>query len=170
MRERSNFAFRMTDIARKVRMTIGEDHIANDGGVRPILRILRRRFAPDAIDAMYHDAAEFMNFKRTDLTTDAYLIEIHVLRGTAEARKVMGSGVPDEFVPILCMQNAPPLKHGKSLALARIGRPNANEVSLACAETRRVKMSFCPPIWMPYLENKIMPPGWHIVEQKGRKE
>ena len=53
----------MTDIARKVSMTAGKDHIARNEGVQQILHILRERFAPDAIDAINRGVAKFMNFE-----------------------------------------------------------------------------------------------------------
>ena len=50
---RGDFIFRRTDIARQNCMTIGKDRVANDDGVHHVLRILRYRIAPDAIDAMF---------------------------------------------------------------------------------------------------------------------
>ena len=61
-------------------MTVGEDYIANDGGAHQILRILRERFAPGAIGAIYEEVAKFTDFKRTDQTMDVYLIEFDMLR------------------------------------------------------------------------------------------
>ena len=44
-------------------MTVGKDHIARNGGEQQILHILRERFAPDAIDALYQEVAKLMNFE-----------------------------------------------------------------------------------------------------------
>ena len=51
----------------------------NDGA-RRISRILQGRFAPDAIDSISQGVATFMNFKRADRTTDAFLMEFDMLR------------------------------------------------------------------------------------------
>ena len=50
--------------------------------------------------------ARFTNFKRPGQTTDVYLTDPDVLREKAEARMAMGSGFPDEFVSIHCVQHA----------------------------------------------------------------
>ena len=90
----------MTDIARQACVTVGKDHVANDDGVRHVLRILRERSAPDAIDAINQEVAKFLNFTRTGQTIDAYLIDFDVLREKSEAPMVMGNGFPDESVSI----------------------------------------------------------------------
>ena len=102
----TNLLLHMTDIARTVCTTVNKDHIGNTHGVPQILRLLRGRYAPNAIDAIYHEVAKFANFQRADQTTAAYLMEFDVLRQVAEARMAMGGGFPDEFVSILCMANA----------------------------------------------------------------
>ena len=47
-------------------------------------------------------------------------MEFDVLREQTEARMVMGSGFPDEFVPIVYVQNASLSQNEKYLALANI--------------------------------------------------
>ena len=101
-------------------MTPGKDHTANDDGVRRILRILRERFAPDAIDEIYQEVAKLVDAKRTDQTMGAFLKEFDVLREQAEARMAMGSAPPDDFALIICMQDAPLPKRAKSLAPASV--------------------------------------------------
>ena len=59
-----------------------------------------------------------MIYKRTDRTMDAYLMEFDVSREKPAARVVIGSGFPDEHVPIPCMQDAAPSKIGKSPEMA----------------------------------------------------
>ena len=49
---------------------------------------------------------KFANSKRADQATDAYLMEFGALREGAEARMVMGTRFPDEFVSILFTNNA----------------------------------------------------------------
>ena len=85
----------MTDIARKVCLTVGNNHIGNTGGAGHISRIHRERFAPDAIDRIYQD------FERPDRNMETYLLEFYAMRLEAEARMVMGIGFPDEFAPVL---------------------------------------------------------------------
>ena len=102
----ANLLSHMADIARKVSMGVSKDFIGNNDGVRQVLRILLERQAPDAIDAICQEVAKFMNFERTDQTTDAYLMEFDVSREAADARMVEESGPPDEFAPILRMQDA----------------------------------------------------------------
>ena len=48
----SHLPMNMTDIARKVCMTVGKGVVGSVDGVADILRILRKRFAPDAIDCI----------------------------------------------------------------------------------------------------------------------
>ena len=66
-------------------MRVGKDYIRNNDGARHVLGIRRGRFAPDAIDVIFQEVAKFMNSKRTEQTTDAYLVEFYVLREKAEA-------------------------------------------------------------------------------------
>ena len=87
-------------------MTIGNDHIANGDGVRNLLRIVRERLVPGAIDAIYQEVTKVSISKRTDQTADAYSMEFDVFREKAEARMVMGGGSHDDFVSTLCMHNA----------------------------------------------------------------
>ena len=64
-------------------------------------------FAPDAIDSIFEDTARFSFFKGTDQTSGAHFwAEFDMLRQSAEARMLLGSGFPDEFVSALCVQNA----------------------------------------------------------------
>ena len=129
----------LADIARKVCVTVGKDQIGRKEGEQQISRILRGRFAPGATDAIFQEVAKFTNLKRTDHTTDVYLLAFDVLREKAEARMVMGSGSPDEFVSILCMQNAALSENEASLALA--GMRN----TLASPEVvRRMRRLFGP--------------------------
>ena len=94
----------------------GKDLIANQDGAQQILRILRERFAPDAIDAIIQEVAKFMNFKRADQTMDVYLLEFDVLREKAQAQMATGGGFPGEFASAHCMQNAALPENGKCLA------------------------------------------------------
>ena len=117
----------MTDVAREVRMTVGKDVIGNARGVAHTLRILRERSAPDAMDSIFQDMAKFTYFKRTGQNMDTYLMEFDMLRQKAEARMLMGSGSPDEFAPVLFVQNAALTKNEKTLALASSGNTLAFE-------------------------------------------
>ena len=110
-------------------MTIGKDQIANDDGVRRVLRLLRGRLAPDAIDAMYPEVLEFANFKATGQTTDASLMEFDVLREKAEARLAAGSGFPDEFVSIPCAEDAFLFEKGEPLPPGGLRKTLASPVA-----------------------------------------
>ena len=57
----TNLLLHMTGNARKVCISVGKDVIGDAGGVAHIPRILRERFAPDAIDCIFQDAAKFMS-------------------------------------------------------------------------------------------------------------
>ena len=92
---------------------MGKDVIGNIGGVAHILRILRARFAPDAIDRIAQDMVKFMYFKRTDRNVDENSTEFDMLQQKAEARMLVGSGPPGNFAPVLCMQNATSTKSGR---------------------------------------------------------
>ena len=72
----------MAGIARKVCMAVGKDRRRD--GVQQILRVPPERFAPDAIDTTYEEAAKFMNSQRADPATDCYLMEFDGLREKAE--------------------------------------------------------------------------------------
>ena len=102
----ANLLLRMAEIARKVCVAAGIDHIANADGEQQISRIPRERLARDAIDAIYQKDATFMKIRRTDHAMGVYLTESDVLCGQAEARVAMGSGFPDESVSTPCMQTA----------------------------------------------------------------
>ena len=95
----------MSDVARKVCLSVGKDVIGNLDGAEQILQIPRDRFAPDAIDLISQDMVKFILFKRTDQPMDTYIIEFEMLRRKAEARMVMGPGFLVEFVSVLCMRN-----------------------------------------------------------------
>ena len=111
----------MADVARKVCLTVGKDVIGNQDGVGQILCILRNRFAPDKVDCIFQDITKFMYFKRTTQEMDTYLLEFDILRQKAEARMSMGTGFPDEYVSVLCLQNASLSKHERQLVMAGVG-------------------------------------------------
>ena len=98
----------MSDVARKVCLTIGKDVVGNVDGVEAILKIRRRRFAPDIVDCIFRDIHKFMNFKRAIQDMDTFLLEFEMLRQRTEARFDMGVGFPDEFASALCISNASP--------------------------------------------------------------
>ena len=60
----------MTDVARKVCMSVGEDVVGNVDAAAHILRILRERVAPDVIDSILRDMGKFTSIKRTDQNMD----------------------------------------------------------------------------------------------------
>ena len=66
---------RTSDGARKVCLAVGEAVIGRLDGVERILRILRGRFAPDAIDSIFRDMVKFMCFRRPDQYMDTYIME-----------------------------------------------------------------------------------------------
>ena len=66
----------------------------------------------------------------------AYLMGFDMLRRRAEARMIMGSGAPDEFVSALCMQNAALTQNGQTLVLASLG--NALALQSVSAQMRRL--------------------------------
>ena len=89
-------------------------------GVAQILMILRDRFAADAIGGVCRDVVKFRYFERADQHMDTYSLEFDIPRQKGEARMLMGSGFPDEFVSVLCMKNASPSKKEKTLALVSL--------------------------------------------------
>ena len=103
----------MSDVARKVCLTVGKDVVGNMDGVEAILKILRRRSAPDKVDCTFQDISKFMNFKRTTQDMDAYMLEFDMLRRRAEARLALGTGFPDECASVLCMENASLTNNGR---------------------------------------------------------
>ena len=102
-------------------MTVAKDVIGKIDVEEPILEILRKRFAPDAIDSILQEMVKFTYFTRTDQNMDATLMKFAKLSQKAEAGMLMGSGFPDECVPVLCMQNAALAKNEKTWVLASRG-------------------------------------------------
>ena len=117
----SHLLLHMSDVARKVCLSVGKDVVGNLDGVEAILKILRHRFAPDKIDCIFQDIYKFSNFKRTTQDMDTYLLEFEMMRQRAEARFDMGTGFPDEFVSVLCITNASLSKNEKQLVIASVG-------------------------------------------------
>ena len=105
----------MSGVARKVCLPVGRDVIDDLDGAGRILRILRERFAPDAIDPIFRDMAKFIFSKRAERNMDTYIMEFEMLRGKAESRVLIGSGFPDTSVSALCMQNAALPKNEKTM-------------------------------------------------------
>ena len=91
----------LSDVARKVCLSVGRDVIDNLDGAEQISRISRERFAPDAIDSISQDMVKFLYFKRTEQTMDTYITEFEILGGKAESRLLIGFGLPGAFVSVL---------------------------------------------------------------------
>ena len=116
----SNFLLRVADVARKVCASAGKDVLGNVDGAALIVRTPRGRLAPDAIDSTFQEIAKLMLFKRTGQAMGTYLMEFDTLRRKAEARVLMESGFPEEFVSAFCAQNATLSKNEKTLVLASL--------------------------------------------------
>ena len=82
----ANSLLRITDIAREVCMTVGEDHSGGNDVAQQISRILRERFAPDAINSTYPDVLKFTNIRRAGQTVGTYSMEFDMIREKAESR------------------------------------------------------------------------------------
>ena len=132
----ANLLLNMSDVARKVCMSVGKDDVGNAGGVAQILKILRERFAPDAINSVFLDVVKFLYFKRTQQNMDTYLSEFDMLQEKAEARLPMGSGPPDEFASVLYIQNAALSKNEKTLVPASL--QNTLAFQAVSAQMRRL--------------------------------
>ena len=68
----------ISDIACQVCMTIGKDFFANNDEAQHLLRVLRESFVSDSVGAVYRDVTKFLNSRRPDQTTDAFLMEFDV--------------------------------------------------------------------------------------------
>ena len=136
----ANLLLHMTDVAGRVCMSVGKDVIGNIDGVAHTPRILRERFAPDAIGSILQDVAKFTYLKRADQNADTYL-----LRQKAEARMLMCSGFPDEFVSVLCIQSAALSENEKTSVLASLHKTPA--FPAVSAQMRRLfgPCSYAPP-------------------------
>ena len=123
-KQASRLLLHMSDVA------VGKDVPGNSGGVDQILEISRGRLAPNSIGSISQDVVKFMYFKRTAQTIDTCIMEFERLRQKAEARMLMGFGLPDEFASILRMQNAGLSKNEKTMVLASLrntaASPNAS--------------------------------------------
>ena len=169
----SNLLLNMADVARKICVAGGKDCIGGNGGAQQILRIFRGCSAPDAIGAMHQGVATFMDFKRTDRPTDVSLMEFDVLREKAEARMAAGSGFPDEYVSILCMQNAALSKNEIPWCWPESKirwRPQRRRAKcgdyLDLAGMRRGSANNWRLIWTPFRRKRISHLGPPIVERK----
>ena len=80
----------MDSAARQVCKSAGNEAILKNGGAAQILQIVRGHFAPDAVAAVFQEIASFLRLRRTDQSTEAFLIESDVLRHTAESRIRIG--------------------------------------------------------------------------------
>ena len=100
-------------------MSAGRDVLGNLDGAEQISRILRERFAPDAIDLIFQDMAKFTYSKRAGQKMGTYIMEFEMLREKAESQMLMGSGPPDAFVSVMCTQNAALSKNEKTMVLAK---------------------------------------------------
>ena len=111
-------------------MSAGKDVIGNIDGVAHTPRILRERFAPDAIGSILQDTS---------------LLEFDLLRQKAEARMLMCSGFPDEFVSVLRMQSAALSENEKTSVLASLHKTPA--FPAVSAQMRRLfgPCSYAPP-------------------------
>ena len=58
----ANLPVHMSDVARKVCTTVGEDAIGNIDGAEQILTIPGERFAPHTIDSIFQDMVKVMYF------------------------------------------------------------------------------------------------------------
>ena len=104
--EAATLILQMRDFARHVCITLGMGHVMQPDGFRQMLRLSRKRFAPDAVHTVYQEVVRFSHFKRPDQTTSLRPLEFDVLRETFKGRMVMRGGFPMEFVSIPCAQSA----------------------------------------------------------------
>ena len=78
--EAAHALLHMSNVASKARLEVSRDVIGNLGGAGRILRILRERFASDAIDSIFQDVAKYTSCKRADQKMNAYLLQFDTLR------------------------------------------------------------------------------------------
>ena len=64
----SHLLLHMSDVARKVCLTVGKDVVGNMDGVEAILKILRNRFAPDKIDCIFRILISFRTLRERPRT------------------------------------------------------------------------------------------------------
>ena len=138
-------------------------------GAAQILSILREQFAPDAIDIIFQDMVKFMYSKRTDRYMDTYLTKFDMLRQKAEARMLIESGLPDEFVSVLCMQNAALSKNAKTLVspwTSRTWTSRSRQSSHNIGLPGRVSTD-APIVWAAWLHVQTGCPRGHGVGRGG---
>ena len=92
----------------------------NYGGAQQLLGVSRKRFAPDAIGAIYYAVVRFPHLKRTDLAMGAYLLEFDVPGNAAEERMATGGGPPWEYFSIPRIHYATLSKNEKSSVTASV--------------------------------------------------
>ena len=69
--------------------------------VAEVLQVLKQYLLPDASDHAYQDVWEPHQHKRTDQTTDRFLLEFDLLRTKAERKIQEGFQFPDSFISAL---------------------------------------------------------------------
>ena len=87
----------MDDVARQVCPYTGGDTPMDGVGATTASEILRKYPPPHAVASTSHEAARFLQFKRTGQSADASSAEFDILRSKAES---------EQFESELCMQNA----------------------------------------------------------------
>ena len=128
---------------RQVCLAEGSAILDHDDGVAKTLDILRKYFAPDAVDAIHHKVVRFMRFPRADPYVVEYIAEYDLLRRKAESKMEIWTGFAEHIAPILRMDNAAPSHHEKPSVIAscnktrRFGDASANMRSLAGWESTR---------------------------------
>ena len=85
--------------------------------VARILEIIRSFFFSEHEDATYQQVVRFSQLRRTDQSRDEFTVEFDVLRGKAESKIEMGTGIPGHFASTLRMHNAGLPRTDRSLVM-----------------------------------------------------
>ena len=125
----------MHSAPRQVCLSAGGSYLDNRHRVARILEILGDYFAPEAAGAIHQQVTRFTQYRRANQSIREFTVEINFSRREVGSKMEMGAGFPEQFAPIMPMNNAGLYRRGGSLVMASSrNSPKFEEVE---ANTRR---------------------------------
>ena len=91
---------------RQVCPSAGGYCLGNRDGVARVLDILGDYFAPEAADAIHQQVTRFTQYRRANQSIREFTVEINFSRREVGSKMEMGAGFPEQFAPIMPMNNA----------------------------------------------------------------
>ena len=102
----SRLILRAQPAPRQVCLAEGSAILDHNDGVAKISDIMRNYFAPGAVGAIRRQVTRFTRYRRTDQSIDEFVVALDLPRRMAESGMEMGTGSPEQILPISCLDNA----------------------------------------------------------------